>query len=198
MSTDLDWRDVQRHQGQAREEARALPREPVAPWVWAVVAVATLAWLGVLAWQTAVLPDRVPQHWSGVGGTPDRWASKTEALTFSVAMPLLFAYPTPLLARLVIAWPDGINAPNKAYWTWNGPRLRRFERLLREDLWLMAAWMIALLVAVDVQITVAAGRPGGQVDSGWMAGVTAVFVAGLLGYVAYMYARRYRDDPTLP
>lgn len=196
MGTDGDWRDQERNRTQVVQAAKALPREPTTRWVLAVVAALTLVWLGVLAWQVMTLPAQVPQHWSS-GDIPDRWAPKAEAVITSAVMPLIFAYPMPLLSRLALSWPDALNVPNKQWWLATPRRLVRFERLLREDLWLMTAWMLVVFIAVEVIITVAAGRPGGAVSFAPMAILLAVLIVAMIGYIAWMYLRRYASDPAL-
>lgn len=196
MSTDGDWREQERHRAQVVATAKALPREPTTRWVLAVVAVLTVAWLGVLVWQVTTLPAQVPQHWSS-GDIPDRWAPKAEAVITSAVMPLIFAYPMPLLSRLALSWPDALNVPNTQWWMATPRRLVRFERLLREDLWLMTAWMLVVFIAVEVLITVAAGRPGGAVSFTPMAALLVLLIAAMVGYLAWMYLRRYACDPDL-
>lgn len=190
------WAQAERDRQQVAREARDLPKEPTSAWVKGVVALVTLAWLGVLVWQAFVLPDRVPQHWTN-GNVPDRWAGRTEALVVSLALPLLFAYPLPLLSRLVTAWPDGLNVPNKEWWLQTPERVVRFERLLREDLWLCTAWMLVIFVAGDVLITIAAGRPGGVISMAPMAVLVAVMLVAMIGYIVWMCRGRYAEDPSL-
>lgn len=147
----------------AADDARDLPPEPTAPWILVLAGGVVLLWLGVLAWQVAVLPERVPTHF-GADGRADGWSSRTGALAFSALIPLLVVLPMPLLSRLALWAPGQINAPNKEWWTATGPRLRRFERLMREDLWLITTVTLLLLVAGQVGIVLAA-RSGGRRDA---------------------------------
>src|SRR5699024_5801889 len=114
-------------------EARGLPREPTAPWILVLMAVLTAAWLGILAWQVAVLPDRVPTHF-GARGEADGWSSKAGALAFSVLLPVLVVFPMPLLSPLAVRGPESSKSPNRDGWSATAPGLRRFERLVREAL----------------------------------------------------------------
>ena len=183
--------------GSAAEQARGLPREPISPWVRVLAAVAVLGWLIVLAWQTQVLPDRVPTHF-GAGGEPDGWSSRAGALAISALLPLLVVLPIPLTSMLVVRAPELINAPNKDWWTATGPRLRRFERLVREDLWLITALTLALLVAVQVGMTVAAGSADGRLPQELMFGGLALFGIGLVAVLARMLTGgRYAEQPNL-
>lgn len=174
-------------------EARGLPREPTSPWILVLMAVLTVAWLGILAWQVAVLPERVPMHF-GAGGEADGWSSKGGALVFSVLMPLLVVFPMPLLSLLAVHWPMSINVPNRDWWTATALRLRRFERLLREDLWLFAALTLALLLAVDVGIVVAANSADGNLPSAFFAVSLVLFLIGIGVVIARMFGSRYAEQ----
>lgn len=179
------------------DDARELPREPTARWITVLITGLVAVWLGVLAWQATVLPERVPTHF-GSGGEPDGWSSKSGALAFSVLGPLLFALPLPLMSLMVLRWPSSINVPNKQWWTASGARLRRFERLLREDLWLITALTLALLVAGQVGIVMAA-RSGTDQMPGWaLPGALVVFIVGLGAVLARMFVGgRYAEQPDL-
>ncbi|KAA0918755.1 DUF1648 domain-containing protein [Dietzia sp. ANT_WB102] len=179
----------------AADDARDLPREPTAPWIRVLVAGLSIIWLGVLAWQVAVLPDRVPTHF-GPGGEPDGWSSKVGALAFSALGPL-FALPLPLVSLLVLRWPGLINSPNKQWWTATAARLRRFERLIREDLWLIAAVILVTLIGVQVGITGAALTPDGHLPGVWIAGPLIVVFVGTGVVLARMYGGRYEEQVDL-
>lgn len=179
------------------EDARGLPREPTARWILVLMAGLVVVWLGVLAWQVAVLPDRVPTHFTG-SGEPDGWSSKTGALAFSVLVPLLVVLPMPLMSLLVLRWPGTINGPNTRWWTATGPRLRRYERLMREDLWLFAAATMVLLVGANVGITEAALSGDGRMPGWYFAVLMVAFMAAMLAVLARMYAGgRYAEQPDL-
>ena len=181
----------------AADDARDLPKEPTAPWILTLSVAVILVWLGVLAWQVAVLPDRVPTHF-GAGGEADGWSSRNGALAFSALLPLVVVLPMPLMSRLVVSAPEFINAPNKQWWTASGARLRRFERLLREDLWLITELTLALLVAGQVGIVMAA-RSGTDQMPGWaLPGALVVFIVGLGAVLARMFVGgRYAEQPDL-
>lgn len=181
----------------AADDARDLPREPTTPSIRVLAAVAVVVWLGVLVWQVMVLPEQVPTHF-GAGGEPDGWSSKPGALAFSALLPLLVVLPIPLTSMLVVRAPDLINAPNKEWWTATAPRLRRFERLLREDLWLITVMTLALLVAAQVGIVIAAESADGRMPE-WLFGVALVaFLAGMGVVLARMCAGgRYAEQPDL-
>ena len=180
----------------AADDARELPREPTARWITVLITGLVVVWLGVLAWQVTVLPEWVPTHF-GSGGEPDGWSSKGGALAFSVLGPLLFALPLPLLSLMVLRWPSSINAPNKQWWTATGPRLRRFERLMREDLWLITAAMLVTLIGVQVGITEAAQTVDGRLPGLWLAGPLIAAFVGTGAVLARMYGRRYEEQSDL-
>lgn len=173
-------------------EARSHRREPASWGARLTLGVATVAWLATLLWLFATLPERVPTHWS-FGNVPDGWSSRSVALTIAVLFPVVFAYPMVWLSRLAFVWPNGINVPHKEWWLQTSRRLVRFERLLREDLMLLAALLLLLFVAMDIQIGYAAHQPQGAVP-GWTFPVTIVgFLAstGIL-MVRMVTGPRYR------
>lgn len=174
-------------------EARGMPREPTARWILVLMAVLTVVWLGILAWQVAVLPDRVPTHF-GSGGEADGWSSKGGALAFTVLLPVLVVFPMPLMSLLALRWPQSINVPNRDWWTATAPRLRRFERLLREDLWLFAALTLALFLAIDVGIVVAARSADGNLSQAFLWGALVLFLIGIGAVMARMFGRRYAEQ----
>lgn len=178
------------------EDARGLPREPTARWILVLIAGLTVIALGVLAWQVAVLPDRVPTHFDGAGQA-DGWSSKAGALMFSALMPLAVVYPMPLMSLLAIRWPQSINAPNRDWWTATGPRLRRFERLLREDLWLISAATLVLLVAIQVGITETAVANAGAMPMAYIWGPMAVLFVGIGAVMIRMMGSRYGEQSDL-
>lgn len=179
------------------DEARGLPKEPTSPWILILVVATVVAWLAVLAWQVMVLPERVPTHF-GSGGEPDGWSSKAGALAFSSLLPLTVFVLIPLTSLLVLRAPEFINGPNKEWWTATAPRLRRFERLVREDLWLIVVVTLALLVAMQVGIVIAVDAPGQRMPEEFLFGGMAVFGVGLVAVMVRMYAgNRYAEQPDL-
>lgn len=179
------------------DEARGLPREPTAPWIrWLAVA-AVAVWLAVIAWQVVVLPDRVPTHFDGAGQA-DGWSSKNGALAFSVLIPLLVVLPMPLLSRMALHWPNAINGPNRQWWTATPRRLIRFERLMREDLWVITALTMALLVAIQVGITLTAVAGNESMSTTFLFGGLGVYLVAMVGVLARMYGGgRYVEQADL-
>lgn len=176
------------------DEARGLPREPTARWILVLVALVGAAWLAVLAWQVRVLPETVPTHF-GAGGEPDGWSSRNGALAFSVVLPVVVAFPLPLLSLLVLHRPEWINAPHREWWTATAVRLRRFERLLREDLWLMAALMLGLLAAIQAHITLASLAADGR-GPDWLFAAAMISFLVLNGAIlARVFSGRYSEQP---
>ncbi|MDX2356193.1 DUF1648 domain-containing protein [Dietzia sp. PP-33] len=174
-------------------EARGLPPEPTARWILVLVAVFSVAWLAVLGWQVQVLPERVPTHF-GPGGEPDGWSSKAGALAFSVAMPVLTAYPLPLLSRLVMHWPGAINAPNRDWWTATAARIRRFERLIREDMWLFCVLMLGLFTAIQISIVMASRSASGGLPPVLLFGSLGVFLVLTVALTARILGARYAEQ----
>lgn len=179
------------------DEARGLPKEPTSPWILILVVATVVVWLAALVWQVVVLPERVPIHF-GSGGEPDGWSSKAGALAFSSLLPLTVFALIPLTSLLVLRAPEFINGPNKEWWTATAPRLRRFERLVREDLWLIVVVTLALLVAMQVGIVIAVEAPGQRLPEGLLFGGMALFGVGLVAVLLRMYVGgRYAEQPDL-
>lgn len=178
------------------DSARELPREPTTPWILGLNALLVAAWLGVLVWQVAVLPEQVPTRFD-VGGEPTQWSSKAWTLGSLLLLPLVAALPLPLLSLLALRRPEMLSVPNRDWWTATGPRIRRFERLLREDLWLITALMMMLFVSIQVVITQASATPGQSLPGWVMAVPTVVFLALLGALMARMFGGRYAEQPDL-
>lgn len=178
------------------EDARALPREPTARWILVLMAGLTIVWLGVLAWQVAVLPDRVPTHFDSAGEA-DGWSSKAGAMAFSAVVPLAVVFPMPLLSLLAIRWPQSINSPHRDWWIATGPRLRRFERLMREDLWLISAATLVMLIAIQVGITETAVSGAGAMPMAYIWAPMAVLFVGIGAVMIRMLGRRYGEQSDL-
>lgn len=201
MGPSESWREREARRRRVAEEARVLDREPAGMRARLVLAVAMVAWLATAVWLLLTLPENVPTHWSPGGGTPDRWSSKNSALTFIVLLPVVVFLPLIWLSRLVLIWPNGINAPHKEWWLDRPRRLVRLERLLREDLMVIVSVTLLLVVAGNLITGYAAHQPGGTVPAWWFLGVLVAFVLVLTVFTVRMYAGgRYRpdhDDPAL-
>lgn len=156
----------------------------------------TILWLAVLAWQVAVLPERVPTHFDA-SGQADEWSSRAGALASSVLGPLVLVFPLPLMARLAVRWPQSINAKNRDWWMASGQRLRRFERLLREDLWLISAAMLIMLMLVQAGITESALSGAGALPMAYIWVPITVLLVGIGVAVARMLGKRYAEQPDL-
>ncbi len=192
-----DWREQGRHRRRVADQARLLGREPLSDPVRAVAALSVVLWLGVMVWLAVSLPDRVPTHWS-TSPLADGWSSKPAALALLIGLPLVTFLPIPLLSRLMLSLPDLVNAPYKDWWLGTPQRLVRFERLLREDLWLITGASLLLMAAIGLIIGQAATTPGGQADPWWMWATIVGYLAVIGLIVARMLAgRRYRPPGSL-
>lgn len=187
------WRERERRRQEAVQRARRMPREAASVTSRLVLWLALAAWAGVFLWLALSLPDRVPTHWSR-SGVPDGWSSRTGALALFAGF-LLMTLPLVLLSRLVLLAPDLVNAPHREWWTSTPRRVLRFERLVREDLMVVVALTLLLLVSTGLVMGYAAGQPTGAAPgwSFWVVLVTYLVVLTLL--VLRMYrSRRYRPD----
>lgn len=159
-----------------------------------LAAAAVAVWLVTLAVVYVTLPDRVPTHWSS-GTTPDQWSSRFGAILPALIGPIGVNVVLAGVSRLVLRWPQGINAPNKEYWLATPARLRRFERLLREDMSLIGALCLVLFAAIAVLMAVAARRPGGEMPGVFFAVIMIGFIAGMMAVLWRMFSHgRYRGD----
>ena len=145
------------------------------------VIVAAAAWL---------LPDRVPLHF-GIGGEPDRWGSRTEAL---VAFGLVGAGVAALLgggARLVHRLPlhsGWVNLPHKEWWTATPEREQRARARMARQTYTMATATM-LLVGTAVVLTILAARRDDPelAAGGWilLAMVVLVLTLGVRSHRAF-------------
>lgn len=151
----------------------------------AAAAACAAAWL----WSWYRLPERVPVHFDG-GGSPDAWSSRAGALwtaaLLGLGTALVFAGTVWLTRRISVGL---INTPHPRYWKRpeNVPRLRE---LMVEDLWLIGAWTMLLLAAVQLLIVREAGQAEPRLD-GWAVAVVVGYVVVVLGQIVWMYTRRY-------
>ncbi|WP_409483054.1 DUF1648 domain-containing protein [Arsenicicoccus dermatophilus] len=192
---DETWQERERRRAEVARTARELPREPMEPLVRVLAALAVSAWVGVLVWSWRMLPERVPLHWGDGSGHPDRWGGRTEWLITSLPVGLL-VLSMPFLSRLSFVWPDGINAPHKEWWLDEPRRLVTFERLVREDLWLMTASTLAFVTAMEGLTVVSARRGDAVLPEGWFWGLLGGFLL-LIGLATLRMVRgsRYRPTP---
>lgn len=179
------------------DQARQLPREPAAPWIVGLLVCSALVWLGVLAWQVIALPEMLPIRFD-FSGEPTSWWGRTSALVFSVLLAAVLVLPAALLSRVVLRAPGAISAPNSEWWTATPRRLRRFERLLREDLLLLAVSALVLLAVGQAGITVAAN----SADFALPVAVQIGFVVPVVGMIVVVIRMcggggRYDKQPEL-
>ena len=177
--------------------ARQLPREPAARWIVRLFVCSAVLWLGVLVWQVIALPEMLPVQFD-FGGAPTSWWGKASALWFVVLMAAVLVLPAAVVSRLVFRAPGSISAPNSDWWTATPRRLRRFERLLREDLLLLAVSALLLLVVGQAGMTMAAN----SADYALPVGVQVAFVVPVLGMIAVVIRMcggggRYNKQPEL-
>lgn len=184
-------------QNSVLDEARGLPREPIARWIiWLVVCSAAL-WLGVFVWQVITLPSVFAIQFD-FSGEPTSWWSKWSAQGMSVLLAAVMVAPAMLMSRLVLRAPHLISAPNSRWWLATPRRIRRFERLLREDLLLLAAVSLLLLSIGEAGITIAANSQTGGMPTAFLVAML-VPLAGLIVVVVRMVGGggRYDSQPEL-
>lgn len=158
------------------------------PMLWIAFAV----FVGVWVWVAVTAAADVPGHFDASGAVT-RWDSKWSFLLpiggIGVALTAVFAGARWLLPRVP---GHAINLPNRsAHQFWTSPAHRgEFDRRIAEDLeWLGAATLLLLAWMMGVS-----GTTTGDSASGWALGVpTVLYLAGVLGYCAYMiWGPRYR------
>ena len=156
-------------------------------------------WVSVLAGLAAVtvawfvLPDRVPMHF-GESGQVDRWGSRTEYVVSMGAiiggLALLFWVLTIVTPRI----PESmLNIPSRDKQWWLATRERREElnRRVIEDLHVIGAATLLLIVATEV-ITMSQADRSQPTLGPWVWIMLAVYLVGMLGYCGYLVAVRYR------
>ena len=158
----------------------------------AVATLSVMLWLGAMVWLAVSLPDRVPTHW-GTSPVADGWSSKATAVALLVVLPVVMFLPLPLLSRLMFTHPDVVNAPYKQWWLETPQRLVRFERLLREDLWLITGSSLLLITAIGLIMGQAATTPDGRAEPWWMWVTIGAYFGAIGAITARMVAgSRYR------
>ena len=164
------------------DEARGLPPEPTARWIIWLFACSAVLWLGVFVWQVIALPAVFAIQFD-FSGQPTSWWGKWNALALSVLIAAVLVVPAMFTSRLVLRTPHLVSAPNSRWWLATPRRLRRFERLLREDLLLLAAVSLLLLSIGEAGITVAARSQTGAMPTAFLvamlvplAGLVVVFI----------------------
>lgn len=147
--------------------------------------------VGVVGWLT--LPDRVPLHFGGSGAV-DRWGSRDEAVLTTVliggSLVLLFW----ALARWLPRAPASlINLPeaDKRWWFATEERTAELRRRLADDLYLIGAVTVLLIVAVEV-MTLVISHDAHPRTPWWFWMIVGSYLAGILGWVAWAIGRRYR------
>ncbi|REF29300.1 DUF1648 domain-containing protein [Calidifontibacter indicus] len=168
------------------------PREPSGRAYRLTVLLGLFASAATWIWLALTAPDRVPTHWSGE--TPDGWSSKPAALAICGLLLPGVALGISQLSRLATAWPESINVPHKQWWLAEPRRLVRFERLLREDMLLIAASLLGLSALMNVTIGIAAHRPDGAMPTAVFAAAMVLVLGSVLAVVTRMLLGRY--DPT--
>ncbi len=142
-----------------------------------------------------VLPDRVAMHRDATGRI-DGWAGHTEAVvTMGVvggAVALLFAALGGSASRLPISW---INVPGKQWWTATEERESLLRHRLRDDLYLLGALTMGLLVGI-VLLTIPLSRSGAPAGGLAEGVLVAAYLLAVLAWTGWAVTVRYRPgDP---
>ena len=156
-----------------------------------------MVWVAIFIWQVAALPAVFAIQFDFSGG-PTRWWGKWSALGLSVVLAAVMVAPALFISWLVLRAPRQISAPNSHWWMATPRRLRRFERLLREDLLLLAAASLLMLSIGEAGITVAANSLDGGMPTAILVAML-VPLAGLFVVIARMIGAggRYDSQPEL-
>ncbi|MGY1914726.1 DUF1648 domain-containing protein [Blastococcus sp. SYSU DS0973] len=152
-------------------------------------AASAVLYAAVWAWSWTRLPERVPTHFAA-GGEPDDWSSRAAALWFSgllgLGMVLLFAGLVQLVRRAPAAMVD---VPHPEYWK-RPENLGRLREIAVADLWLLGAWTLLLLTAVDWLVVRAATAEDPALGP-WPLLLVGGYLVVVLGRVVWMVTRRY-------
>lgn len=179
------------------DEARRLPPEPTSRWILATFAGAAVVWAAVFCWQVVVLPDTFAIRFD-FSGEPTSWWDKWSAQILSAVLAAVMVAPALFMSRVVLRAPNLVSAPNSPWWTAAPGRLRRFERLIREDSYLLAAASLLLLAMGEAGVTIAAISESGGMPVLILVAMI-VPVAGLIAVVVRMVGGggRYDRQPDL-
>lgn len=145
----------------------------------------TIAWF--------VLPARVPTHFGG-SGQVDQWGSRTEYVvvmgSITGGLTLFFWVLTIVIPRV----PESmLNIPSRdnQWWFTTLERREELNRRLIEDLHVIGAASLILIVAIEV-VTMSQADRVRPAFGQWFRIILAVYLVGLLGYCGYLVAVRYR------
>jgi hypothetical protein len=168
-------------------ETIAPHRRSIVGWPFASCVVLYFAVLVALSF---ALPGRVPLHWNGAG-SPDSFGSPAQFATgFAVPGIVLFAL---FFGIMVLLRRGSLVIFNVPYpWYWKTPAHEaRLRIMLRSDLnYLFCAVYLFLTVLVIGTVASALDRTH---QLSWLIPVAlVVFLVFVVGYVAYMFAHRYR------
>jgi uncharacterized membrane protein len=160
-------------------------------WVFFVASavVYDLVWV----WQAVMLPQRVPRHW-GAAGAPDRFGSRTEALSQSALLGLGLLGLFIVLGWAVTQAPlERLRVP--ALQEWSRPERRDLRRALMEDLWVLGILTLLAVAVREVVMLPDLRSPSTGVT------VLALFLLWLTVVVAWCvgaYRSRYARPVTSP
>jgi hypothetical protein len=140
-----------------------------------------------LAW--GHLPDQIPAH-IGPGGVT-RWESRSSGVWF--LLPIMATFHVLIvyaLAGVVAKGGPGVNVPGKRRLERLPPAGRRYAlRPMRSFMYVLAAWLLALMAFIQYGIYRAAmtGAAGGPDASGMLGGIAAFL--GLFAWAVYRSTR---------
>ncbi|MDN4159868.1 DUF1648 domain-containing protein [Nocardioides abyssi] len=157
---------------------------------------ATLVCFGiVLVGSALAMPAEVPLHFGG-SGEPDRWGSRLEALLTMTLVGGLLAVILGGTAALVDRMPvTYLNVPRKDWWTATPEREARMRRMMRTDLYVLAAATMLFLAVVVLATTLAARAEDPALGPLFFTGL-GCYLAFVVGWTVWSLSTRYRrkDD----
>lgn len=173
-------------------DAGADDREHVGELYWGLLATSVVLWLSVQVGLMFALPDRVPLHWSD-RTQADSWTSRFGAFV-ALWVPLIIPAVLPLCSRIVMHRPVKGMIRARSFWAGSPANLRRFERLLREDLILVSVMYMVVLAWLSFTVGLAAKDENGAIPQAMFTVPTILFVLGVCAVISQgIWGKRY--DP---
>lgn len=138
-----------------------------------------------------LFPRRVPIHFD-LGGDPDQWLARTDALVLFAIIGLAGGLVFGVLAAGATRIPVRMfNVPDRDWWAATPEREAELRQRMRTDMFAFGGGFL-LFLAVLTALTVRASRMVRPHLDGWFVAALVLFVASVLGWVVFMVRVRYR------
>lgn len=138
-----------------------------------------------------LFPRRVPIHFD-LGGDPDQWLGRTDALVLfaiiGLAAGLMFGVLAAGASRIPVRM---FNVPDRDWWAATPQRENELRRRLRTDMFAFGGGFLVFLALLTL-LTVRASRMADPHLDGWFVALLVLFGVGAVGWLVYLVRVRYR------